>query len=266
MHEFHSEATPAPFFGERNEPNPLQWFRLEQYGKGNSSRLFFNEVPEPWWHRFQGHLDPEVKEDALYSFTHGDQQIPVNFGIDTTTEEGRKKFKAEFDAIAQMCPEMLRPENLLFPHEMPKQVSQEAHFQRMWRYYREFSLRNAISDAVSAGKLSQEDASSALRFLGKKHHLSVSQYLLASQGARPDLANDSGFQATERAFKAINLSLNLTNLTAEPFESQFWASFDHQFALTEVDMRAKLPQFISDPSGRSRVEALWQEKTQQLSA
>jgi hypothetical protein len=51
LHEFKSEATPMPFHGERQEPNPLQWFRLEQLGKGTSTRLFFNEVPVPWWHR-----------------------------------------------------------------------------------------------------------------------------------------------------------------------------------------------------------------------
>lgn len=94
MHDFYSEATPAPFFGERQEPNPLQWFRLEQYGKGNSSRLFFNEVPEPWWHRNRGHMDPEQKDDLLYSFNKGDQDQEINFGIDSTTEEGRAEFKA----------------------------------------------------------------------------------------------------------------------------------------------------------------------------
>lgn len=72
MHEFHSEATPMPFFGERQEPNPLQWFRLEQYGKGNSSRLFFNEVPMPWWHRHQGHMDDSQKDELLYSFNNAD--------------------------------------------------------------------------------------------------------------------------------------------------------------------------------------------------
>lgn len=27
--DFESEYTPQPFFGERQEPNPFQWFRLE---------------------------------------------------------------------------------------------------------------------------------------------------------------------------------------------------------------------------------------------
>jgi len=266
MHEFHSEATPMPFFGERQEPNPLQWFRLEQYGKGNSSRLYFNEVPEPWWHRHQGHLDADQKDELLYSFTNGDQEQPINFGIDTTTEEGRAQFKAEYDAIAQMTPELIKPEAMLFPHEMPKQVSTEAHFQRVWRFYREYSLRNAISEAVNSGSLSQSDADSTFRFLGQRHHLNVNQYVLASQGLRPDLANDEGFFATQRTFNAINLQPNLSKLTAESFEGQFWSTFDHQFSLTELEMREKLPLFISDPSNRSQVEALMEEKTQQLTA
>lgn len=266
MHEFLSESTPAPFFGERQEPNPLQWFRLEQYGKGNSSRLFYNEVPEPWWHRHQGHLDSEQKDELLYSFTNADQEQPINFGIDTTTAEGRARFKAEYDAIAQMAPEIIKPEAMLFPHEMPKQITTEAHFRRVWRYYQEYTLRNAINGAVGNGNLSQSDADSALRFLGKRNHLSVAQFVLANQGLRPDLQNDEGYQATVRAFRAIDLQLNINNLTAEPFESQFWSTFDHQFNLTEIDMREKLPLFISDPSNRSQVEALMEEKTQQLTA
>jgi len=193
MHEFHSEATPMPFFGERQEPNPLQWFRLEQYGKGNSSRLYYNEVPETWWNRHQGHMDQDQKEELLYSFTNGDQQQPINFGIDTTTAEGRAQFKAEYDAIAQMAPEIIQPAAMLFPHEMPAFVTTEAHFQRVWTLYREFSLRNAISLAANSGSLSQQDADSALRFLGKRNNLCVSQFVLANQGLRPDLTSDEGF-------------------------------------------------------------------------
>lgn len=56
MHSLHSEWTPMQFVGERQEPNPFQWFRLEQFGQGFSSRLFFNEVPKPTWYRQGGHL------------------------------------------------------------------------------------------------------------------------------------------------------------------------------------------------------------------
>lgn len=43
MHDFRSEWTPMQFCGDRQEPNVLQWLRLEQWGKGFSSRLFYNE-------------------------------------------------------------------------------------------------------------------------------------------------------------------------------------------------------------------------------
>ena len=45
IHDMNAELTPMQFAGDRQEPNILQWFRLEQFGKGASSRLFYNEVP-----------------------------------------------------------------------------------------------------------------------------------------------------------------------------------------------------------------------------
>lgn len=81
--DMNSEWTPTQFTGERMEPNPIEWMRFEQWGKGNSSRLFYNEVPNPTWFRYGGHLDTIDK--TLYSFTHADQNAPVVFGIDTTT-------------------------------------------------------------------------------------------------------------------------------------------------------------------------------------
>lgn len=71
-------------------------------------------------------------EECLYSFTHGDQEQRVIFGIDTTTKEGREAFKKEYDALAAMTPELISAENMLYPHEMPKQIPEEAHFQRVW--------------------------------------------------------------------------------------------------------------------------------------
>jgi hypothetical protein len=29
MADFNNESTPMPFFGERQEPNVIEWFRLE---------------------------------------------------------------------------------------------------------------------------------------------------------------------------------------------------------------------------------------------
>ena len=68
-------------------------------------------------------MDIENRDEILYSFTQGDQETPIDFGIDTTTEEGRKQFKADFDILCAMTPELLKPENMLYPHEMPKLLS-----------------------------------------------------------------------------------------------------------------------------------------------
>ena len=95
MHDLNSEWTPMQFTGERLEPNILNWLRLEQWGKGNSSRLFYNEVPKPTWFRYGGHLDNADK--TLYSFTHADQEHKFVFGIDTTSPEGREQFKKEWE-------------------------------------------------------------------------------------------------------------------------------------------------------------------------
>ena len=56
LEDLHSEWTPAPFSGDRQKPNPLQMLRSEFYGSGFSSRLFYNEVPQPSWWRSSGHL------------------------------------------------------------------------------------------------------------------------------------------------------------------------------------------------------------------
>ena len=70
LHDLNSEWTPTQFSGERLEPNIINWFRLEQWGKGNSSRLFYNETPHPRWSRLGGHLDDPEKN--LFSFSNAD--------------------------------------------------------------------------------------------------------------------------------------------------------------------------------------------------
>mmetsp|Transcript_10238 Transcript_10238/g.10206 ORF Transcript_10238/g.10206 Transcript_10238/m.10206 type:complete len:251 (-) Transcript_10238:428-1180(-) len=143
LHDFSSEWTPVQFVGERLEPNPLQWFRFEQWGAGASSRLFYNEAPKPTWWRFGGHLDDHEKN--LYSFTHANQDYPMIFGIDTTTQEGRDQFKKEFDEICSMVPEMINKDDLVYPHEIPKDITTEPHYRRVWQYYREHVLRSSFA-------------------------------------------------------------------------------------------------------------------------
>ena len=253
MADMLSEATPTPFFGERQEPNPLEWFRLEQAGKGNSSRLYYNEVPQPWWNRHNGHMGEP--EEVLYSFTYADQEQQLMFGIDTTTEEGRAAFKKEYDALCEMVPEMIKKEDFAYPHEYAKQVSTEPHFQRLWKYYRSEHLSNLINDAVSKGQVSDSDASEARKFLGTKHHMSVTAYVFQKSGLRHDLADDEGYLATDRVMRALGAEVDYTTKTSEDFESQFWTHFDENQNLSEKEMRKLIPLIVSDPQTRLRIES-----------
>jgi len=115
LHDLHSEWTPAQFSGERQEPNVIEWFRFEQWGKGNSSRLFYNEAPKPTWLRHGGHFD---NAENIHSFTKAEQEAKFMFGVDTTTAEGREIFKKEWDTMAALVPELLSKEDLVFPHEV----------------------------------------------------------------------------------------------------------------------------------------------------
>ena len=115
LHDLHSEWTPAQFSGERQEPNIIEWFRFEQWGKGYSSRLFYNEAPHPTWLRHGGHFD---NAETIHSFTKAEQEAKFMFGVDTTTAEGREIFKKEWDTMASLVPELLSKEDLVFPHEV----------------------------------------------------------------------------------------------------------------------------------------------------
>lgn len=57
------------------------------------------------------------KDKYLYSFTHGDQETPLIFGIDTTTPEGREEFKKEWDTACEIVPELISKEDIVYPHE-----------------------------------------------------------------------------------------------------------------------------------------------------
>jgi len=218
MHEFNSEWTPMQFWGERQEPNVIEWLRLEQFGKGTSSRLFYNEVANPTWIRHNGHLDNP--EEVLYSFTGGDQDQQVVFGMDTTTEEGRAAFKAEWQALSEMAPEIIKMEEMKYPHEMGKWVSNEPHFQRVWQYYRDHTLKAKIADAVNAGKLTQNDSDVAIKFLGGKKTLNVVPFVMTKSGLRNDLADSEEYLTTDKVMTAVGMNtIPLTKLTAENFES-----------------------------------------------
>lgn len=254
------------FAGERLEANVAEWFRLEQWGKGASSRLFFNEQPTINWVRHQGHVD-DIKSE-LYSFAHANQSNNVVFGIDTNTEEGRAKYKAIWEDIHALAPEIVKKEDFLYPHEMGAQISTEPHFQRLWHYFREHTLKQQIEAAVTDGSVSAEDVALATKFLGSSgRHLSVSAFVFAKAGLRPDVASSEEFAATDRVMTAVGMNeVEISTLTAEDLESQFWSNLDATYNLTEVGLREELPYFITDPSNRMKVEAIMEGRQEQLVA
>ena len=228
MHDFHSETTPMPRWKLCQDPNPLQWFRLEQFGKGNSSRLYYNEVPNPWFHRHNGKFDTERRDELLYSFTSADIAQKTDYGIDTTTEEGRKKWTDMHNDLAAMCPELAQGDGkVVFPHEIPVTVPEEAHMQRVWSIYRSYVVTTAIDAAVDEGKLSADDAKASKKFFGRRGQMNFSAYAMAKTGLRPDIAGTEGFAAADRAVHAIGLGeVTFSKNTAESFESQFTSQLD----------------------------------------
>lgn len=156
-----------------------------------------------------------------------------------------------------MTPEIVRKEDFLYPHEMGAQISTEPYFQRLWTYYREHTLKQQIELAVEEGNCSSDDAAAAQRLLGSKHHLSVTSFVLAKQGLRPDVAASDDFAATDKVMAAIGMNdIEITKNTAEQYESQFWSNFDGVYNLTEEALREEIPYFVTDTSNRMKVEAI----------
>jgi len=140
---------------------------------------------------------------------------------------------------------MLPKDGFLYPHEVPKKVSTEAHFQRTWALYRAHVLKSKIEAAVQGGKLSSTDASQALHFLlDKKGRVNITPFCLGFMELRKDLKDCKYFKSACAALTACDISFGLSKLTAEPFESQFWNQYDTQLALTEDGLHEALPSIL----------------------
>jgi len=254
MHDLHSEWTPMQFAGERQEPNVLQWFRLEQWGMGMSARLFYNEVPQPTWWRHGGHMlqdndDEKTRDRLLHSFTYSDQDQGVIFGMDTKTEEGRELFRAEYMALAEMAPEMVKKENMIFPHEQGPQITQEPHFRRVWQHYREHMFKLRFAQLVESGEISASDAQNFHAFIGPTNQSCFNVYIMARCGLLDHMQSDAGFQATMHVMTTMGLdAVEFNDKTAMPTEEQFWSQFDGVYELTEAELKRELPNIVTDPS------------------
>lgn len=151
---------------------------------------------------------------------------------------------------------------MIYPHELPKPINQEAHFQRLWRVYQTHTLKSEAKAAVEAGKVSQEDLEAAGRFLGAKGtRLSVTEYIYTKMGARPNMAEDEGFLAADRVMTAIGMNqIDYTTTTALDPEGQFWRQVNNVFALSEVGLKQDLAIMITDPANKMKVDAIMDGK------
>jgi len=48
--------------------------------------------------------------------------------MDTSTPEGAKAFRDEYEVLCELAPEIVKKEDIVFPHEMPPVISNEPHF------------------------------------------------------------------------------------------------------------------------------------------
>ena len=100
------------------------------------NRYFYNEVPKLSWKKQKGHMfadnSEQERDRMLYSFTHANQDQALLFGMDTTTPEGQEAFRKEYETLCELAPEIIKKEEMVFPHEMPARLSDEPHFQRVW--------------------------------------------------------------------------------------------------------------------------------------
>ena len=51
-------------------------------------------------------------------------------------------------------------------------------------------------------------------------------------------------------------NVELTRTTSQPYEEQFWEQFDVIMGLNEEEMKKELPNFVTDPSNKAKVDAL----------
>lgn len=258
MHEFRSEWTPMPFAGERLDPNLINWFRIEQVGKGFSSRLFYNEEPNPTWHRHGGHLDN--KEKSIFSFKYGDQPHDNVLGFDVSTDEGRKALDAEVQRWKEMTPEVYdsfekqtRGNNIT----NKKFVSQEPHFQRVMGHYRAHVIQDQINKAIDSGSLSQDEVNSSRAFFDENGLPSANMLAMGHRGL---FDGEHGWEAFQNVMNAIGLSdFELDPTTSQPPNEQFIDHIDSKFQITEKRLNKALPLLISDDRQRSRIESMLEE-------
>lgn len=252
MHEFNSEWTPMPFVGDRLDPNVINWFRFEQVGKGFSSRLFYNEVPKPTWHRHGGHLDNPDK--TLYSFKYGDQKHENVLGFDVSTEEGRQALDGEVQRWKTMTPEVSESMNLDKSHyTLKKYISSEPHFQRALAHYRSHVIQEHIQKAITSGSLSQDDFAAARAYFDERGLPSATMIEMGQKG----FIDDQSWESFQNVLGALGLKdFKRDTHTSMPTELQLIMAIDEKFDITEKNLNDALPLLVSDDRQREKIQSM----------
>ena len=156
-----------------------------------------------------------------------------------------------------MVPELISKDDMVYPHEHQRYISNEPHFQRVWQHYREHVFRLKFAFLVEQGTISKEDAVAFKNFIDLANAPTFTLYIYGRLGQLPHLENEPGYQATLRVMEKIGLHrIEIDKKTAQPYEEQFWDQYDIYMELNEEDMVKELPAFIIDPSNKAKVEAL----------
>jgi hypothetical protein len=110
---------------------------------------------------------------------------------------------------------MFKPEDIIYPHEAPKHIPSEPHFQRVWSLYRRFALVRAIEGAVQNGSVTQEDADKVSGMLGGRNaDLFINKYVMANLNLIDRTPFVKSYDAAERVFQAIGYEQKFSQLTA----------------------------------------------------
>ncbi len=254
--DFKSEQTPAQFNVQSLEPNIINLARYENWGKGLSSRFFYNEVPKPTWLRHGGRLENPDKH--LYSFTHGNLGSEDLFGFDTSTPEGQKRLIDEIKYWKRVTPQTF--ENIpddIDALELSNDPPTEPHFQRTWNHYRRFQFNLRLNHLVESGDLEKSDVEKARQYFDADGMPSPTMIANAQRGVYGDLTDDPAWTAFEKVSKWLGLNLiEFDTSTAEPVDEQYWGQFDQVFELREEEMIKYLPVFVTDPRDHARIEAM----------
>ena len=147
-----------------------------------------------------------------------------------------------------MVPELISKDDIVYPHEHQKYVSDEPHFRRVWQHYREHTLKLRFAYLVEQGEISQEDADTFKRYVDLNGTLSLNLYFWGKHDKLGDVSDHGDYQATARVMEKLGLEGVTINFNStQAHEEQFWDQYDYLMELSEKDLRKQLPYIVTDP-------------------